>query len=235
MKRFHFNCESERAVEHFIQNGDYAITLDLAQAYCLIPVSPDFKPYLSFTFEGTDYSFVGMPFGFMDAPRIFTKIMRKETRAIKEKWNVRVIAYLDDMIILQRNREYLEIIKSEVLLLLESLGLMVHKDKCQLESTTKKSTYLGFDCDTEEFTARLEKDKAFSLAALLCLWEKKSVMVKQVRIKDFASLIGKINAVRFVRQDASLRMVALHRLFQKNVRTSGWSWMMKMNTSVLKE
>ncbi|KAH7828669.1 uncharacterized protein MONOS_10589 [Monocercomonoides exilis] len=111
---------------------------------------------------------------------------------------------------------------------------MVHKDKCQLEPT-KRFTYLGFDCDTEEFTARLEKDKAFSLAALLCLWEKKSVKAKQVRTKDFASLIGKINAVRFIRQDASLLMVVLHCLFQKNVRTTGWSWMMMMNASVLKE
>ncbi|KAH7829081.1 uncharacterized protein MONOS_10445 [Monocercomonoides exilis] len=104
MKRLHFIYESERTVEYLIQKDDYAIMLDLAQAYYLIPVSPDLKLYLSFSFEGTDYSFEGMPFGFMDAPRIFTKIMRKETRAIKEKWNVRVIAYLDDMIILHQDK-----------------------------------------------------------------------------------------------------------------------------------
>ncbi|KAH7828961.1 uncharacterized protein MONOS_8129 [Monocercomonoides exilis] len=234
MMMLHFKFKSERTFEYLIQKDNYAITLDLAQAYCLIPVSPELKPYLSFRSEGTDYSFEGILYEFMDAPRIFTKIMRNVTRATKKRWNVRAIAYLDDMTILHHDKAYLEIIKSQMMLFLGSLGLMNHKNKCQLEPT-KRFTYLGFDWDTEEFTARLGKDKATSLEALLSLWERKCVEAKQVRMKDFASLIGKINAVRFIRQDASLRMVALHRLLQKNVRTSGWSGMMKMNASVLKK
>ncbi|KAH7822983.1 putative Reverse transcriptase (RNA-dependent DNA polymerase) [Monocercomonoides exilis] len=175
-----------------------------------------------------------MQFGFMDAPMVFTKIMRKERTAIKERWNVRVIAYLDDMIILHQDKEYLERKRSQMILFLESLGLIVHKDKCQLKPT-KRFTYLGFDWDTEEFTARFVKDRASSLGTLLSLWKNKGVKDKHVRIKDFASQIGKINAVCFIRQDASLRMVAFHRLPQKNVRKSGCSESMKMNASVLKE
>ncbi|KAH7822301.1 uncharacterized protein MONOS_6432 [Monocercomonoides exilis] len=197
MKRLHFKCESERTVEHLIQKDDYAIILDLAQAYYLIRVSPDLKQYLSFRFEGTDYSFEGMPFGF-----------------IRSVFGI--------------NQEPSDIVFGKLVI------NIYHKDKCQLKPT-RRFTYLGFDWDTEEFTARLVKDRAFSFVALLNLWEKKSIRAKQVRMKDFASLIGKKNAVRFIRQDASLRMVALHHLLQKNVKTSGWSWRMKMNASVLKE
>ncbi|KAH7825988.1 uncharacterized protein MONOS_4559 [Monocercomonoides exilis] len=79
VKRTHFKCDGEKTGERLIRRKDYAVSLDLEQAYYLIPVSRELIPYLAFRFMGKDYSFKGMPFGFVDAPRLFTHIMRKVT------------------------------------------------------------------------------------------------------------------------------------------------------------
>ncbi|KAH7816348.1 uncharacterized protein MONOS_11951 [Monocercomonoides exilis] len=112
MKKVHFKCENKRTVERLIMRNDFAVTMDLSQAYYLIPVSNKLRPYLTFRLKGLDYAFNGMPFGYTDAPRYFTKVMRKVKTEIKRKWNVRVTSNLDNLILLHQDFNILKEITS---------------------------------------------------------------------------------------------------------------------------
>ncbi|VDI11592.1 Hypothetical predicted protein [Mytilus galloprovincialis] len=71
----HFKMETLRSIMKALKKGDYAVTLDLADAYFHIPIHTDYKQFLRFRFLGHSYQFRAMPFGLKSAPRVFTKIM----------------------------------------------------------------------------------------------------------------------------------------------------------------
>ncbi|KAH7818832.1 uncharacterized protein MONOS_13659 [Monocercomonoides exilis] len=84
IKTIYYKQEDHKTVEKIIQEKDYAVTLDLSQAYYLIKVSEELSPFLSFIFKGKYYAFHGMPFGYKDAPRTFTKVIRKVLKHLRE-------------------------------------------------------------------------------------------------------------------------------------------------------
>jgi hypothetical protein len=57
---------------------------------------------------------MGMPFGLSDAPRVFSLIIRKVEKTIREMWGVRVVIYLDDIFVLHQNEKELERIGKEI-------------------------------------------------------------------------------------------------------------------------
>ncbi|KAH7822425.1 uncharacterized protein MONOS_6415 [Monocercomonoides exilis] len=56
-----------------------------------------------------------MPFGYKEAPRTFTKVMRKVLKYMREEWKVRTIAYLDDIVLLHQDPQELNIIVEKTL------------------------------------------------------------------------------------------------------------------------
>ncbi|KAH7829061.1 putative Reverse transcriptase (RNA-dependent DNA polymerase) [Monocercomonoides exilis] len=181
---------------------------------------------------GKDYSFKGMPFGFVDAQRLFTHIMRKVTAEIRRKWDVRVVAYLDDLLFLHQDQEVLKKIIQEIISFLESLGLLINKKKCNLIPSSQFS-FLGFEWNTTSFDVCLTEERKKALRELYRSWERRCLRAKTVRVKDFALFVGKLSATRFVLSDASLHLQSIYKLLQKGVTTGGWDGMMKLNASIL--
>jgi hypothetical protein len=68
--------ETTRSVAVAILPGDWAVSLDLRDAYLHVPVHPDYQHYLRFYFEGRVYQFKAMPFGLASAPLIFQSIVK---------------------------------------------------------------------------------------------------------------------------------------------------------------
>eukprot|EP00770_Monocercomonoides_exilis_P014290 MONOS_14236.1-p1 / transcript=MONOS_14236.1 / gene=MONOS_14236 / organism=Monocercomonoides_exilis_PA203 / gene_product=reverse transcriptase / transcript_product=reverse transcriptase / location=Mono_scaffold00961:9-743(-) / protein_length=245 / sequence_SO=supercontig / SO=protein_coding / is_pseudo=false len=176
--RTHFKCDSERTVERILLKEDWAVTIDLHQAYYLLPVSENLKPYLAFRFLGKDYVFKGMPFGFVDAPRIFTHVMRKVTKEIRRRWHVRLVAYLDDLLILHQDQMHLRRITEEIVQFLESLGLLVNKEKSHL-SASREFVYLGYRWNTEIMEVQLKEDRRIALMKEVDKWKVKAVKAKK--------------------------------------------------------
>jgi hypothetical protein len=105
MKVDHFKMDSTKTVQDLLLPGDFAVSVDLMSAYNHISVHPALRPYLGFVFERRSYCYVGMPFGLCNAPRVFTKIMRLVMTHIRERWRVRCVAYLDDLLFLDQERD----------------------------------------------------------------------------------------------------------------------------------
>ncbi|KAH7822277.1 putative Reverse transcriptase (RNA-dependent DNA polymerase) [Monocercomonoides exilis] len=183
---------------------------------------------------GKDYSFKGMPFGFVDTPILFTHIMRKVTAEIRRRWDVRVVAYLDDLLFLHQDQEVLKKIIQEIISFLESLGLLINKKKCNLIPISQFS-FLGFEWNTTSFDVCLTKERRKAVIELCHKWERRCIRAKTVRVRDLASFVGKLSSSRFVLPDASLHLQSIFKLLQKGVLTNGWDGMMRLNASILQQ
>ena len=137
----HFKMETLRSILKGLRKGDYAITLDLTDAYFHIPIHPQFKQFLRFRFLGKSYQFRAMPFGLRSAPRVFTKIMAVIGAYLRQKL-MYIFMYLDDWLMINANKTLLESQLQCLLKLLKSLGLIVNVKKSVLVPT-QNLEYLG--------------------------------------------------------------------------------------------
>ncbi len=87
--------------------NDWMVKLDLKDAYLQVPIHPAHHQFLRFQWEGTTYHFQCLPFGLTSAPRVFTKIMRPVVSFLRQV-GIRLLIYLDDMLILHQERDPLQ-------------------------------------------------------------------------------------------------------------------------------
>ncbi|KAH7819973.1 putative Transposon Ty3-G Gag-Pol polyprotein [Monocercomonoides exilis] len=181
--------EDHRIVERLIQKGDFATSLDLSQAYFLIPIHKDFTPFLAFKFEERYYGFKGMPFGFKDAPRIFTKVMRKVSQEIRRRCKVRCISFLDDVLLLDPDQVKLKTATQEIVDWFQQLGLIINREKSKF-FPKKNFNYLGWTWNTSRMVVSMEQQRRRELRKECIKWMKRVRKNSFAKIRDFASFIG---------------------------------------------
>ena len=59
---------------HFIQQGDYAFSIDLQDAYLHVPIVKHHHQFLHFVWGNVPYQWRVLPFGLATAPRVFTSL-----------------------------------------------------------------------------------------------------------------------------------------------------------------
>ncbi|KAA6382782.1 MAG: hypothetical protein EZS28_021693 [Streblomastix strix] len=114
-----------------IQRGDYSPHLDIEKAYHHVTVSKELQMYFNFHFRGKAYTYVGLPFGWNRSPTVFCRIMKQAVRAIRERWKIRVIQYIDDTILLSQNQDQLKTDTLEIMQFMEQLGWKIQRLKCR--------------------------------------------------------------------------------------------------------
>lgn len=143
----HFKMETLRSIMKGLKKGDYAVTLDLTDAYFHIPIHSQFKQFLRFRFLGKSYQFRAMPFGLRSAPRVFTKIMAVLGAYLRQKL-MYIFMYLDDWLMINSNKSLLESQLKYLLNLLKDLGLIVNVKKSML-IPSQNLEYLGAQFNLE--------------------------------------------------------------------------------------
>ena len=116
--------------------------LDLKDAYLQVPIHPDHHKFLQFQWEGKTYQFKCLPFGLSVAPRVFTKLLKPVVGLLRQM-GIRMIIYLDDILILHQCIALLETLVIQVCQLFEALGLMINRKKSLL-APTQQLEFLGF-------------------------------------------------------------------------------------------
>ena len=114
-----------------VKEKDWAIKLDLADAYLHIPIHPKHRKYLRFSFQGHSYRWKVMCFGPTSAPRLFTKVVAVAVAHL-HTLNIRLAAYLDDLMNLNQNKTVLLQDRHTCLHLLTSLGFIINPKKSSL-------------------------------------------------------------------------------------------------------
>ncbi|KAA6380431.1 MAG: putative reverse transcriptase [Streblomastix strix] len=101
----HFIMEDINTLRELMLKGDQVFKIDLEPAFYHIPVDPQFQPFLRLTHKGKFFKYVAMCFGFKHAPLTFHKVLLPLIRIIREHLGIRVVAYCDDIIFLDKNKE----------------------------------------------------------------------------------------------------------------------------------
>ena len=91
--------ESLQSIKHLIHKNCFFASVDLKDAYFIIPVAKVHRKYLRFEWKGNLYVFTCLCFGLSSAPRIFTKLMKPVVVCLRRQGYTLVI-YLDDMLII---------------------------------------------------------------------------------------------------------------------------------------
>ena len=130
------------------------------------------------------YQFQCMPFGLGPAPRLFTKLL-KPVIAFLRRLGIRIIIYLDDMIILNQCPSRLRQDRNSLLLLLTLLGFAINWKKSSL-TPVQTMEFLGFNIHSVEMLISLPPDKVDRIVDK-CL---KLIKDRVVKVRNLAEIVG---------------------------------------------
>ena len=153
----HFKMEGIHKLRDLLRKGDFMVKIDLKDAYFTVPVWRNHQKFLRFVWKETMYEFACLPFGLASAPRVFTKLMKPVVGLLRQL-GIRLIIYLDDMLIMAQSRDIALQHASTALDLLQGLGFMINYLKSVLVPSTKME-FLGFVIDSLTLSLALPRDK----------------------------------------------------------------------------
>lgn len=161
IKNDHFKMEDWRTVVKLLQKNWLMSSIDLKEAYFLIPVHVSSRKYLRFSFKNNLFEFKCLPFGLSSAPYVYTKLM-KPVISFLHKHSICCTVYLDDYLILAESREQCQKDVDTTINLLQSLGFIINVKKSSLVPQ-KRCKYLGFIFDFSSMSIELPKTKKIKI------------------------------------------------------------------------
>jgi hypothetical protein len=153
----HFRMEGPETVQRTMQMGDWMTSIDLKSAFNHLKVSAEMMRFLCFRYAGGSYAYRAMPFGSKHAPRLFTEALGYGIRFIRANWDVRIVQYMDDLLLMHQDRERLEIYTLQIAAFLQFLGWTLSIKKCSL-GPSQVSTYLGWQWNSELLTLTMTRE-----------------------------------------------------------------------------
>lgn len=184
----HFKMEDTRTVTRLFQKDNFAATIDLKDAYYLIPVQEECRKYLRFSFEGKLYEFTCLPNGLASAPYMFTKLLKPVIKFLRSN-GIIVVSYLDDFLILGSSEQECHNNVQFVVKLLLSLGFVINDDKSVLVPS-KRCKFLGFIFSSLTLTMELPLEKRERILKLINFFVNK----RSCKIRKFAQFIGTLTS-----------------------------------------
>ena len=119
-----FKMEGISTVRHTIREGDWLAKLDLKDAYLTVPIFSHHRKFLRFQWGRDTFEFVSLPFGLSSAPWAFTKLLRVVIAHLR-KLGLRLVIYLDDILVVASSQLAARLAVNQVRSLLESLGFVI--------------------------------------------------------------------------------------------------------------
>lgn len=188
IKTVHFKLEDGRTAMRLMTPGCFMATVDLKNAYYLLPVNKSDRKYLRFQYQDTLFEFTCLPFGLSTAPYVFTKIMKPVVLHLRSQGLLSVI-YLDDILCLADSYEKCLQNVTTTITFLKHLGFIVNTDKSVLKPR-QNCQYLGFVLDSVQFSISLPQRKRESIHKFAKELKRKQIC----KVIDLAKLLGQLVA-----------------------------------------
>ena len=153
----HFKMEGIHMLRDLLRQGDYLVKIDLKDAYLTVPIWKGHQKYLRFLWKEILLEFACLPVEVATAPRVFTKLMKPVVAMLRQR-GVRLIIYLDDMLIIAESTSLALHHAASALNLLESLDFVVNYHKSQL-IPSQQIEFLGFLVDSVSLSLQLPGEK----------------------------------------------------------------------------
>ena len=120
-------------LKDLLKKGDYMVKIDLKDAYLTVPIWRNHQKCLRFLWRDSLLEFACLPFGLASAPRVFTKLLKPALSILRQR-GIRLIVYLDDVLLMAPSVEQVLQHAATTLNLLEGLGFTVNYLKSVLPS-----------------------------------------------------------------------------------------------------
>jgi hypothetical protein len=165
LRRIKFKMETPALVRLYLRPGDFATSIDLTDAYFHVGIHSASRRWLRFVWQGRIFQFRVLPFGLSLSPWVFTKVVSFLVSCVRAQ-GVRIIAYLDDWLVLAESQELCAQHTGLVLRETESLGFRVNLEKSDL-IPSQRFPFLGMVLDTVSWSAAPSSDRIEGLLTLL--------------------------------------------------------------------
>ena len=175
----HFKLEDDKTVRKLISE-----TVDLKDAYYLIPIKEVHRRYLRFTFEDTLFEYTCLPFRMNSALYVFTKNFKLVIAHLRELGYVSVI-YLDDLLSMGNSVQMCRDNVNYTCKFLQNVGFIINEEKSCF-APSNRFRYLGLIFDSQKMTMELPTDKQIRVSELMEKIKSKS----SCKIREFAVFIG---------------------------------------------
>ena len=142
--------------------GDFLTKIDLKDAYLSVLIWPPHQKFLRFEWKNEMWNFQCLPFGLARAPRTFTKILLKPAVGHLRKMGIRLIIYLDDILIMDESKALAQKHTAVVASLLTSLGFVISNEKSMF-APTQEIQFWGFRVDSMLMSLSLSGEKISSI------------------------------------------------------------------------
>ena len=164
--------------------------LDLKDAYLSITVHPASQRFLRFIWKSKSYQFQALRIGLNIAPLVFTRLL-KPVAAFLRKRGIRLIIYLDDILLIGSSIKETSLFTEMTMSLLESLGFIINKEKSVLHPT-QTFIFLGFIICSVNMTLTLPPDKVTKLRS-----QRHQLLTKEkVTLHSVARILGTLDFFR---------------------------------------
>jgi hypothetical protein len=183
-----FKMEGMPMLCTLLEKNDWMTKIDLKDAYFCLPIAHEHKKLFRFRWDNALFQFRVCPFGLASAPRIFTKIL-KPAMGFCRRLGIRLLIYLDDLIILNQNPENLTVDTNSIIWILQHLGFVINWNK-SVPVPQQQLEYLGFTINSVALTLALPEDKVQNIRGKC----QQLLPEKEVSARDLSKLIGKLTA-----------------------------------------
>ena len=184
----HFKMEGIHTLREIVAQDEWLAKLDLKDAYFTVPIHQEHRKFLRFVVDQVRYQFTCLPFGLSCAPWAFTKVL-KPVAAFLRSLGVRLIVYIDDILIIGKSPDEVRNHVEALIALLEGLGFIVNMEKSVL-TPSQQIEFLGLQLDTSTMCLSLPGHKIRTIRGDAAqLLRQSSISARRV-----AQFIGKLNA-----------------------------------------
>ena len=175
----HFKMDTLDTVVKMMKPGCYMASIDLKDAYYMLPVHPDHQKFLKFKFKGTLYQYTCLPNGLSSAPRIFTKLLKPVYSTLRGMGHI-ISGYIDDSYL--QGDTYHECANnvSDSSKLITELGFIAHPEK-SVTVPSQVLVFLGFILNSITMTVSPTPHKVEkTIKVCSCLLKNASPTITQV-------------------------------------------------------
>ena len=188
-----FKMDTPKVIREALTYGLWATSVDFSDAYHHIPIHPAHRQFLAFQVGQRKFWYRASPFGLAPLPQVFTEIFTAIKAFVRERYNVMIFQYLDDWLLLARDRQLLAEATLRFVRLCMDLGIVVNVEKSELVPT-QRLVHLGIEWNFATCIVRPPMEKVTKLRHTIALVLKE----KKARLPTLESLRGQLCALEKV-------------------------------------
>jgi len=198
VKSENFKMEGLHTVKALLKRSDWMAKVDLKDAFFMVPIAPQFRHLLLFMWGEKTFQFNCLPFGLCTAPRVFTKVLKPSVEMLRSL-GIRLVIYMDDMLLMASSKQELMNHVQMSLFLLENLGFIINSKKSIL-TPAQEIEFLGMTINSVTMDLKLPGEKIKKIRQEV----HRLISLQQPSAQLLSQLLGKLNATTPALQMAPL-------------------------------